>query len=104
MANLLFHPLDLWLTKDANAFINKNLTLVKDLKRELESNLQPDKFLGEYKKIPGYKLVFKVRAKLQASMRSQCASFIPLFIAADDTLEGCGTGVITNDHPNVVFT
>ena len=36
MAQRVFHPPDIWLTKDANAFMTKNLTLIPDQKRELE--------------------------------------------------------------------
>ena len=39
LAQQVFHPPDPWLTKDANAFINKNLTLVEDQKKKLESHL-----------------------------------------------------------------
>ena len=54
MAQRVFHPPDIWLTKDANAFINKKLIVVKDQKKELESHMQPDDFLREYKKRHGY--------------------------------------------------
>ena len=47
-------------------------------------------------------------------MRTQRASLVPLFMAADkavrvrglvdDTLEECGTAVLNNDDPRAVFT
>ena len=33
MAQRVFHPKDVWLTKDANVFMAKNLTLVPDQKK-----------------------------------------------------------------------
>ena len=69
----MFHLPDQWLTKDANTFINKNLTLVKDQNKELESDLQPDKFLREYEKTPGYRPEFEFKATLQASIGTKLA-------------------------------
>ena len=37
MGQRVFHPPNFWLTKDANAFMTKNLTLIPEQKRELES-------------------------------------------------------------------
>ena len=39
MAQRLFQASDAWLTKDANAFMTKNLTLVPDQKKELDKDL-----------------------------------------------------------------
>ena len=33
MAQRVFHPPDIWLTKDANAFMTKKLTLIPEQKR-----------------------------------------------------------------------
>ena len=44
IAQRVFHQLDVWLTKDANAFMTKNLTLVPDQKRELESDQVHESF------------------------------------------------------------
>ena len=54
---------------------------------ELENDLEPDDFLREYEKTPGYKSVFEFKAKMQAQMRTQCASLIPLFMVADKAIK-----------------
>ena len=47
MAQRVFHPSDVWPTKDANAFMAKNLTLVPNQKKELESDLVQESFLED---------------------------------------------------------
>ena len=79
MAQRVFHPLDVWLTKDANAFMAKNLTLIPDQKRELESDLVQEAFLKDFEKVPGYKANFEFKNMMFASMRSQRTSLVPLF-------------------------
>ena len=79
MAQMVFHPLDAWPTKDANAFMVKHLTLVPNQKRELESDLTQDDFLKDYEKVPGYKASFEFKNKMFASMRSQRTAWIPPF-------------------------
>ena len=39
MAQRVFHPQEVWPTKDANAFMVKHLTLVLEQRKELESDL-----------------------------------------------------------------
>ena len=87
MAQRVFHPLEQWPTKDANAFMVKNLNLVTNQKKELESDLQQDEFLRDYKKVLGYKPAFKFKSKMQASMRSQRTSLVPLFMLADEDMK-----------------
>ena len=53
MAQRVFHPPDVWLTKDASTFMVKNLTLVPHQTRELESDLTQDNFLNDYGKVLG---------------------------------------------------
>ena len=64
MAQRVFHPQDVWLTKDANAFMAKNLTLVPNQKKELESDLIQESFLKDYEKVPGYKASFEFKNKM----------------------------------------
>ena len=54
----VFHPPEVWLTKDANAFISKNFTLIPEQRKELESDLVRKSFLKDYEKNPGYKASF----------------------------------------------
>ena len=79
MAQRVFQPPDVWLTKDANAFMTKNLTLISEQKRELESDLVQESFLKDFEKVPGYKASFEFNKKMFASMRSQRTSLGPLF-------------------------
>ena len=71
MAQRVFHPQAVWITKDANAFMSKNLTLVPEQRKELESDLVQESFLKDYERVPGYKASFKFKTKMFASMRSQ---------------------------------
>ena len=54
MGQRVFHPPDFWLTKDASAFMTKNLTLILEQKRELESDLVQESFLKDFEKVPCY--------------------------------------------------
>ena len=62
MAKRVFHPLEAerWPTKEANAFMNKYLTLVP----ELESDLTQEAFLKDYEKNPSFKAFFEFKAKM----------------------------------------
>ena len=106
---MVFHPPDIWLIKDGNAFITINLTLILDQKRWLESDLVQKRFLKDFEKVSGYKASFKFKNKMFASMRSQRTSLVPLFklghvvievkMGVDDTLDSCGAVVIPDDCP-----
>ena len=61
MGQRVFHPPDFWLTKDVNAFMTKNLTLIPEQKRELESDLVQESFLKDFEKVPGYKASFEFK-------------------------------------------
>ena len=108
MAQRVFHPPDVWLTKDANTFMTKNLTLILEQKRELESDLVQESFLKDFEKVPGYKASFEFKNKMFASMRSQ-RTLVPLFklgdvvtrvkMQVDDTLDSSGAVVILDDSP-----
>ena len=52
MAKRVFHPpeAERWPTKEANAFMAKNLTLVPEQKIELESDLNQEAFLKDFEK------------------------------------------------------
>ena len=75
----------------------KNLTLIPDQKRELESDLVQEAFLKDFEKVPGYKANFEFKNKMFTSMRSQKISLVPLFklkdtdtrvkMQVDDTLD-----------------
>ena len=70
MAQRVFDPDHVWQTKEANAFMTKNLTLIPDQKRALEIDLVMENFLKDYEKVPGYKSQFEFKNKMFASMRS----------------------------------
>ena len=53
MAYRVFDPDHFWQTKEANAFMTKNLTLIPDQKRTLESDLVMENFLKDFEKVPG---------------------------------------------------
>ena len=84
MAQRVFNPSDVWPTKDVNSFMAKNLTLVSEQKKELESDLVQESFLKDYEKVPGYKASFEFKNKMFASMRAQRTSLVPLFKLGDE--------------------
>ena len=49
MAKRVFHPPEAkrWLTKEANAFMNKHLTLTPKQRKELERDLTQETFLKD---------------------------------------------------------
>ena len=63
MSQRVFHPQEFWLTKYANVFMTKFLTLVPDKKKELESDLILESFLKDYEKVLGYKVSFKLKLR-----------------------------------------
>ena len=69
MAKRVFHPpeAERWPTKEANAFMAKNLTLIPEQKIELESDLYQEAFLKEFEKNPSYKQAFDFKTKMFAS-------------------------------------
>ena len=79
MAQRVFHLPEVWLTKHANAFMAKNLTLIPEQRKELESDLVQESFLKDYEKVPGYKASFKFKTKMFASIRSQRISLVLCF-------------------------
>ena len=114
MAQRGFHLTDVWLTKDANAFMTKNLTLIPEQKRELESDLVQENFLNNFEKVPGYKANFEFKNKMFASMRSQKTSLVPLFklgdtvtrvkLQVDDTLDVSGAVVVPDNSPEAGYS
>ena len=113
MAQRVFHPQEVWLTKDANAFISKNLALIPEQRKELESDLVRKSFLKDYEKNPGYKASFGFKTKMFASMRSERTSLVPLFklrdlvtkvkLQVDDTLDISGAAVILDGDPEAGY-
>ena len=103
MAQRVFSPSVVWPTKDVNTFIVKNLTLVPEQKKALESDLAQERFFKDYEKHPGYKASFEFKNKM-----------VPLFKLGDvitkvkqevdDTLDGCGAVVVPREHPSAGFT
>ena len=114
MVQRVFHQTIVWLTKDANIFMTKNLTLMPEQKRELESDLIQESFLKDFEKVPGYKASFVFKNKMFASMRSQRTSLVPLFklgdavtrvkMQVDDTLDRCGAVVIPDNDPEAGYS
>ena len=102
-----------WPTKDANAFMNKHLTLVPKQRRELESDLVQENFLKDFEKNPRYKASFDFKTKMFALMMSQRTSLVPLFKLTDflarvkqrvdETLEISGAVVVPDDNPEAGF-
>ena len=80
----VFNPAHVWQTKEANDFMTKNLTLIAEQKRALESDLVMDSFLKDFEKVPGYKSAFEFKNNMFASMRSQRTALVPLFKLRDD--------------------
>ena len=79
MALLVFRPSDLWPTKDANAFMAKNLCLIPEQKKELDKDLVQEPFLKDFEKVPAYKASFEYKNKMFASLRAQRTALVPLF-------------------------
>ena len=114
MAQRVFNPAYVWQTKDANAFMANNLTLIPEQKQELESDLVMENFLKDYEKVPGYKASFEFKNKMFASMRSQRTALVPLFKLGDkitrikheveDTLDSSGAVVLTRDDPEAGYS
>ena len=114
MTQRVFHPTDVWLTKDANAFMAKNLTLIPEQKRELEIDLVQESFLKDFEKVPGYKANFEFKNKMFPSMKSQRTSLVTLFklrdavtrvkLQVDDTLDSCGAVALPDDSPEAGYS
>ena len=54
MAKKVFHPKEVWPLKEANAFLMKNLTLVKEQREELERDLKQDDFMKPHENNPSF--------------------------------------------------
>ena len=104
MALRVLHPQEAWPTKDANAFINKHLTLVLEQRKELESYLVQESFLKDFEKTPGYKASFEFKTKMFTSMRSQRISLVPLFKLTDFVAKVKQQVDETLDNPEASFT
>ena len=63
MAQKVFRASDVWLTKDANAFMAKNLTLVPDQKKELDEDLIQRVFLRITRNFLATRPVLSIRTK-----------------------------------------
>ena len=85
----VFHPLEAerWPTKEANAFMNKHITLVPEQRKDLESDLTQESFLKDFEKSPSYKASFEFKTKMFASMKSQRTSLVPLFRLTDSVTQ-----------------
>ena len=111
MAKRVFHPpeAERWPTKEANAFMAKNLTLVPEQRIELESDLIQETFLKDFEKNPSFKAAFDFKTKMFASMKSQRTSLVPLFRLTDqiaqvkqhmdETLDICRAVVFLDGDP-----
>ena len=85
MAKRVFHPpeAERWPTKEGNAFMAKNLTLIPEQKMELESDLNQEAFLKDFEKNPSYKQAFDFKTKMFTSMKTQRTSLVLLFRLMD---------------------
>ena len=111
MAKRVFHlpEAEIWPTKEANAFMNKHITLVPEQRKDLESDLTQESFLKNFEKSPSYKANFEFKTKMFASMKSQRTSLVPLFRLTDsvtqvkqhvdETLDISGAVVIPESNP-----
>ena len=90
--------------------MNKNLTLVLEQRKELESDLVQENFLKDFEKNPSYKASFEFKTKMFALIRSQRTSLVPLFIKlthfvakvkqqVDETLDISGAVVVPDGDP-----
>ena len=70
MAKKVFHPKEVWPLKEANAFLMKNLTLVKEQREELESNLKQDNFVKTHEKNTSCKAVCHFKAKMNVQQKT----------------------------------
>ena len=94
-------------------FMVKHLTLVPSQKKELENECIQDDFLKEFECVPGYKLHFDFKSKMQALQISQKTSLVLFFklmdeimkvkMEVDDTLEGCEPLVLSEDRKEAFF-
>ena len=66
LARRVFHPKEAWPLKEANAYLSKYLSLVKEQREELESDLKQDEFLKPLGKQASFKTTFDFRAKMNA--------------------------------------
>ena len=76
-------------------------------------DLDQDEFLNEFENIPDYKPHYEFKSKMQASVRLERISLVPLFKLADevmrvhivvgDTLDRCQAEVVGEDHDDVCF-
>ena len=110
----MFHPQNPCLTKNTNTFIVKNLTLVLDQKKGIESNLQQEKLLKECGDMPSYMSHFEFKTRMQASLTFQRTSLVAVFVLADkvteimedieDIQEACDAAVIYDNHINATIS
>ena len=66
LARRVFHTKEAWPLKKANAYLSKYLSLVKEQREELESDLKTDEFLNLLEKQASFKATFDFRAKMNA--------------------------------------
>ncbi len=116
MAKRVFHlpEAERWPTKEANAFMNKHITLVPQQRKDLESDLTQESFLKDFEKSPSYKASFEFKTKMFASMKSQRTSLVPLFRLTDsvtqvkqhvdETLDISWAVVIPESNPEAGYT
>ena len=114
MAKKVFHPKEVWPLKEANAFLMKNLTLVKEQREELESDLKQDNSLKPHEKHTSFKAVSDFKAKMNKQQKTQRASLVPLLtipdkplqakLAVHNILEECGAEVIDSNDPRAVYS
>ena len=70
LARRIFHYKEDWPLKEANAYFTKHMSLVKDQREKLESDLKQDEFLNPFEKHARYKAAFHFRAKRNAQQRA----------------------------------
>ena len=109
LARRVFYTKEAWPLKRASAYLSKYLSLVKEQREELESDLKKEEFLNLLEKQASFKATFDFRAKMNTQQRAQRATMVPLFTIPDklvkikisvDAIWGeCGTKVLDCTDP-----
>ena len=91
----------------------KNLTLIPEQTKQLESDLIQESFIKYYEKTLSYKASFEIKTKMFASIWSQRTALVPLFKLTDfvakvkqqvdETLDNSGAVVVPNGDPEAGF-
>ena len=73
--------------KEANAYLSKYLSLVKEQREQLDTDLKEDEFLKPLEKQASFKTTFDFRVNMNAQQRAQRAAMVPLFTIPDKSVK-----------------